>query len=52
MNTPQWKSARTWVIQAREKQDLAQADYDAEVQLYKQYEKDLLVAFNDKVLKG
>jgi len=47
MNTPQLKGARTWLLDAKEKQSIAQADYDAEVELYKKYERDLLSAFNE-----
>ena len=47
MNTPQLKGARTWLLDAKEKQTIAQADYDAEVELYKQCERDLLAAFNE-----
>jgi hypothetical protein len=49
MNTPQLKGARTWLLDAKEKQTIAQADYDAEVELYKQCEQELLDAFNEKV---
>jgi len=49
MNTPQLKGARTWLLDAKDKQSIAQADYDAEVELYKQCERDLLAAFNENV---
>jgi hypothetical protein len=49
MNNPHIKSARTWLLNAKEKQDIAQADYDSEVQLFKECERELLQAFNDKV---
>lgn len=49
MNSPHIKSTRTWLINAKEKQDIAQAVYDSEVQLFKECEKELLDAFNNKV---
>jgi hypothetical protein len=49
MNTPQLKAARTWLLQAKEQQDIAQAEYNSEVELYKQCEKEIVDAFNEKV---
>ena len=46
MNTLQLKTTRMWLLEAKKNQDVAQADYDSEVRLLKEYEKQLMDAFN------
>ena len=49
MNTPQLKTTRMWLLEAKKNQDIAQAEYDAEFRLLKDYEKELTAAFNANV---